>query len=92
MPPQLQVQLNHDMRVAELHSQLSAGQVAEAGRDAMTPRELLEAIHRLVQELSLEGATGRLPGRGQLGSPARGFVIERYERADRARLARRQLG
>ena len=39
-----------ETRVAELHGQAVSGQVAEAGRDALTPREQLEAIHRMVQE------------------------------------------
>jgi polyphosphate kinase len=40
----------YETRVAELYGQAVTGQVAEAGRDAMTPREQLDAIHRLVQE------------------------------------------
>lgn len=42
----------YETRVAELYSQAITGQVAEAGRDAMTAREQLDAIHRLVQEQS----------------------------------------
>ena len=40
----------YETRVAELHSQALTGQVAEAGRDALTPREQLESIHRMVHE------------------------------------------
>src|SRR6478672_1107272 len=42
----------YETRVAELYSQVITEQVAEAGRDAMTPREQLTAIHHLVQEQS----------------------------------------
>jgi polyphosphate kinase len=42
----------YETRVAELYGQAITGQVAEAGRDAMTAREQLDAIHRLVQEQS----------------------------------------
>ncbi|MFN8537193.1 MAG: polyphosphate kinase 1 [Thermomicrobiales bacterium] len=42
----------YETRVAELYSQAITEQVAEAGRDAMTAHEQLNAIHRLVQEQS----------------------------------------
>ncbi len=42
----------YETRVAMLRDQLLTGQVVEAGRDAMTPKEQLERIHAIVHDLA----------------------------------------
>src|SRR4029079_10638254 len=49
-------------------------------------RRSRKKLHRLVQERLFEGATCPLPGKRQLGSPARRFSCERPEGTNRRRL------
>jgi polyphosphate kinase len=42
----------YETRVAMLRDQLLTGQIVEAGRDAMTPKEQLDRIHAIVHDLA----------------------------------------
>jgi polyphosphate kinase len=42
----------YETRVAMLRDQILTGQIVEAGRDAMTPKEQLDRIHAIVQDLA----------------------------------------
>lgn len=43
----------YETRVAALRDQLLTGQIVEAGRDALTPKEQLDRIHIIVQDLTV---------------------------------------
>lgn len=43
----------YETRVAALRDQLLTGQIVEAGRDALTPKEQLDRIHTIVQDLTV---------------------------------------